>query len=160
MAECQLLAQSGHPNQKHLIEFSERPPRGGLSFCTANVDHFRLEGIVKSTTVEGAKPGRKRLRAATGGDFAFFWRDLLVSSPHAPGRRGDRVNAAHYWHKADVSAQLTSAMSAIGNKADNLLLRKINSPRQQPQESTTDCNKQKNSQDTAAEQQIYAFLPS
>ena len=35
--------------------------------------------------------------------------------------------------------------------------KKIGSPRQ-PQKSTTDCDKQKKSQDTASEEQIYAFL--
>jgi hypothetical protein len=43
-------------------------------------------------------------------------------------------------------------------KADiNLFLEKLGSPRQ-PQERTTDCDKQKNSQDTTTEEQIHAFL--
>jgi hypothetical protein len=49
-------------------------------------------------------------------------------------------------------------MSAIGGRASVLFLEKKLGSQRQPQESATDCDKQKNSQDTATEEQIYVFL--
>jgi hypothetical protein len=52
-------------------------------------------------------------------------------------------------------------MSVFGvQQTPIFVLRKKLGPPRQPQEGTVDCDKQKNSQDSAAEEQIHAFLRS
>jgi hypothetical protein len=74
-----------------------------------------------------------------------------------------RIESAHvnvrYWHKADMETPL--GMSVFGvQQTPIFVLRKELGPPRQPQEGTVDCDKQKNSQDSAAEEQIHAFLRS